>query len=165
MNKERILELANLIEQQEPRTNHTPTGFSMSIPFHACRTPSCIAGWACHLYGDDMTSDPLYVATGLLDLEGMLADELFAPDNDYAAYFAIRRAHNHVTPQHAAAVLRHLAATGEVDWSVKSFPKESETVENPDHFTQTEPQPIPENNSWDEIERITGWRPSALTGA
>ena len=27
-----------------------------------------------------------------------------------------------VTPQHAAAVLRHLARTGEVNWSVKETP-------------------------------------------
>lgn len=46
MNKERILALADLIEQQPHTTPYDKSGFDLSSYTHDCGTPSCIAGWA-----------------------------------------------------------------------------------------------------------------------
>ena len=94
-----------------------------------CGTPACIAGWAAVLYAgdaDEESIDNLGAAyrihdagAGALGLVGAstrppegprtMADELFTPQTLRLSA---------VTQHDAARVLRHLADTGRVDWSV-----------------------------------------------
>ncbi len=121
MNKERILALADLIEKLPKGSVYgEKSGFDMTDFSHHCGTPACIGGWArWEHFGrpDDIASEIVAsqlsyseVAAGYLgiDLEAT-AEELFYPptiDNWQG-----------ITPQHAAAVLRNLVETGEVDWN------------------------------------------------
>jgi len=123
MNKERLLILAALIEAQPFTSRRAKEGFYMNSILHECGTPSCIAGWgAWEALG---RPERLYNAGYKLEMAAATwlgfkhfeeefftkspAYELFYPDNDWFLY--------HGTPQMAANVLRHLAETGEVDWS------------------------------------------------
>jgi len=106
MNKERILKLADVIENaphQPIPPRGTPkrklAGFNMSN-WH-CGTVGCIAGWAREIFGEGP-----YDA---LDLEFWQADALYVPHGPT----------HDIQPHHAAAVLRHLAETGKVDWTVQ----------------------------------------------
>lgn len=117
MNKKRILALADLIEQQQHTSFSAESGFSMSSYVHECGTPSCIAGWASWLsFGKaPVLADEILLfdrARGYLGLKEDAAKSLFLPANyqDQDLY----------TPTQAAETLRHLAKTGEVDWSVSS---------------------------------------------
>ncbi|RWM86462.1 MAG: hypothetical protein EOR84_30585 [Mesorhizobium sp.] len=93
-----------------------------------CNSTACIAGWACLVLGKNgeirKTERPLSevnemyedFATDLLDLDYRTGMELFEPMNE-----RIELAENDwdkVTPRQAAKVLRNLAKTGEVDWSI-----------------------------------------------
>jgi len=125
MNIDRINDLADLIEKQP----HGPSlekegGFNMENYFHRCGTPSCIAGWACAMavdeYGPELKAKAKAAYRGphiawsdwlpadYLGLDRDKSFHLFAPDGDWSR----------ITPSQAAATLRHLAKTGEVDWSV-----------------------------------------------
>lgn len=106
MNVERIQELAAAIENAEHvahpsyAKDEAMTGFNMA-EWH-CGTVGCIGGWAEYLFADE--------ARESLGITLRMASDLFWPD-DVGPYVEI-------TPLQAAAVLRNLAATGEVDWSV-----------------------------------------------
>ena len=79
---------------------------------HECGSPSCIAGWAAWEFrerpevmnGFFVQSD----ARVYLGINRASASLLFIPDHFIEAYEA--------TPAQAAAVLRHLANTGKVEW-------------------------------------------------
>lgn len=118
MNVERILQLADVIEKTPHRLRYSETmkwrrlsGFNMSN-WH-CGTTGCIAGWACDVFGNG--NEPFYTdeiqfdAAVLLGLPHHIADDLFVPTDG---------ALTDIKPKHAANVLRHLAETGEVDWSI-----------------------------------------------
>lgn len=131
MNKERILELADLIENQAFADEGV--GFNMSYYYltnssglevkdyagHPCGTAACIAGhaWLAAQRGTDghvHTLDKIigprgeteYEAKKYLGLNWRVAEELFIPEC----------LGDHPTPAEAARTLRHLAATGNVDW-------------------------------------------------
>ena len=111
MNVENILKVADAIEQH----SIPDLGFNMSVwkeaasPWrrdmsgHNCRTVACIAGWTVALFPDDDAADAL-------GMDDDRADLLFYPRGwiNGSAFPSSR----------AVAVLRHLAATGEVDWSI-----------------------------------------------
>lgn len=118
MNVERINALADLIEAQ-PHSEEK--GFHMNHVVHGCGTPSCIAGWAewenegrpasLTFSGEGFLENAAkYLGIGEYDYDNkkLKATKLFYPGKTY--YYS--------TPAHAAKVLRHLAATGEVDWSI-----------------------------------------------
>ncbi|MBB3411264.1 hypothetical protein FHT87_005217 [Rhizobium sp. BK316] len=118
MKKEHILALADLIEEQEHTEEDDAEGFTMTAITHDCGTPACIAGWAAwealgrpsgHLY--DVACDLEGEATDYLGINPMKADLLFYPPEEVGLY-------QEITPSQAAATLRHLAETGEVDWTV-----------------------------------------------
>jgi hypothetical protein len=114
MNKARILALAEVIEKQPHVHPDDAEGFSMSDWFHPCGTPSCLGGWTIHLFvkKGHTTADPTqFRARGLLGLSQTEALDLFLPRLEQ-----IRESYDKITPAHAAFTLRHLAATGEVDW-------------------------------------------------
>lgn len=121
MNKERILELADHLERLMDPATETEAGFSMSIwdsegedlrgqyPDHSghdCGTLCCIAGWTERLW-----PEPDDYAGDILGLSRAMSYDLFEPRESYPDPYTS-------TPRRAAAVLRHLAATGEVDWSI-----------------------------------------------
>ncbi|PZP62989.1 MAG: hypothetical protein DI604_28090 [Delftia acidovorans] len=115
MNKERILALANLIEKQPHSAVEEVSGFNMVSYVHACGTPACIAGWAVASEGtpSPLAHQPIQPtgvssrAAKYLGLEYPEAEELFL-----GGVYDL----DEITPAQAAACLRHLAETGEVDW-------------------------------------------------
>ena len=114
MNAERIRELADVIERQPDVGFRALDGFNMEFVNHPCGTPSCIVGWARSLWGSQHSW-----LSDILDLVGDRAGQLIVPNHSYAHYVAHKGEPGHITASHAAAVLRHLAATGEVDWTVQ----------------------------------------------
>jgi hypothetical protein len=120
MNKERILQLADHLDNLPP----TEPGFYMGSWFqpvdenldgdstevirNECGTAACIAGHALRYFEDVPVkfSYPALAAGEILDLTYGQGDDLFTPFNHM----------NETDPHKAARVLRHLAATGEVEW-------------------------------------------------
>ncbi|MDR9777244.1 hypothetical protein RJJ65_32315 [Rhizobium hidalgonense] len=113
MNKKRILALADIIEKQPHTGKESAEGFSMSSYVHDCGTPCCIAGWAAWLSFRkpkqmvDSTA-VFYRAKTYLGLHEVEADLLFLPHEYHCG--------DKYPPSQAAATLRHLAETGEVNW-------------------------------------------------
>lgn len=117
--RERILRLADKIERLRPYE------FDVARWLSASGGPSCIASWAvATFHGDPKTSDDIgWTAHCLLGLDLEQARALFTPrtcdiypdiaDDDFSEIDAAR---HRITRQWAAATLRHLAATGMVDW-------------------------------------------------
>ncbi|TPL66573.1 hypothetical protein [Mesorhizobium sp. B2-4-1] len=101
-------------------------GESTNVGFQ-CNSTACIAGWACLVLGEngEIRSTPRSTreigwyeefAGDLLNLDAATRLALFEPMNssmvaDYVDWYK-------VTPRQAAKVLRHLAKTGEADWSL-----------------------------------------------
>lgn len=120
MNKERILTLASIIEQQPHVAAGAPAGFCLNTFFHFCGTPSCIAGYAiAQARREGFTFQPnlSYTerAAKYLGLGNSVAFYLCIPPQG-PEYLSHQYAD--VTPAMAAKVLRHLADTGRVDWSI-----------------------------------------------
>ena len=104
MNKEKVLQLAARIEQSNR--------FSMM----GCST--CIAGHTEEFDQDSYTPDSQQMRLSL-DLTSEETQELFTPAHTYADWSAGYGDHaQYITREHAGAVLRHFAETGEVDWRV-----------------------------------------------
>lgn len=119
----RIRKLASAIEKQPHVAPSADKGFNMWGYNHPCGTPSCIAGWAIYKFKSTRPG-PFETkhdhAARILNLDDRRALRLFDPEH-YGSMEDMRQ----VTPNHAAAVLRHLADTGEVDWSVGAHEKEA----------------------------------------
>lgn len=121
MNIPRLLELADAIEHATLAAQGI--GFNMSdwvstcdddMSGHSCKTTACIAGWAVELFTmkrilPETCEDIAAEVLGLDDYETQEA--LFYAGNIKASEM------DDITNTHAATVLRHLAKTGEVDWS------------------------------------------------
>lgn len=122
MNKERLLELADVIEHTPHKQiklvdnfdrEITPTFFNMGV-WH-CGSAACIGGWTNALYNTSQW-DCSEQAAQALDLDELTSDLLFFP-NGYAGW-QHGWEYEYVTPAMAATVLRHFADTGIVDWSI-----------------------------------------------
>ena len=102
--RDRILQIADDVEAN--------ADFDMGT-FYKCRTPGCIAGHAAArakvvgLVGSDTTD----VAVKYLGIRRY--DSLFYP---VSACDGVHFASGGITSAHAAACLRKLAKTGEIDW-------------------------------------------------
>lgn len=122
-NVENILKVADAIE----RHTIAELGFNMAsfvgvgetdLSGHNCGTTACIGGWAAALAtgdihaGDDMSAAEIARWLGLTYHE---AGALF-----YAWDRHDTVAFEEIQPERAVAVLRNLAATGEVDWNVRT---------------------------------------------
>jgi hypothetical protein len=127
MTKDNVLAVADAIEAQRfPRL-----GFNMRWLFlkreprrpdeidmsgHDCGTVACIAGWALAV---KKGSQPRNAKKA--EGEALITAEEYLGLNQYEAhalFFPPERHERDITPSEAVAVLRHLAETGEVDWSV-----------------------------------------------
>jgi hypothetical protein len=121
MNTDHIRHLADVIERQPHTDLNAPTGFCMTNWTHNCGTPACIAGWANFVQDDgDLYLGDISAAARWLGITRSQAGELFAPDENLCEEDGPLFLWSDITPTHAAAVLRHLADTGCVDWSVES---------------------------------------------
>ena len=119
MNKERILALADLVEQQP---HSIESGFNMGELIHGCGTPSCIAGWAAW---ESAGRPEMMVAEEGYAIENEASDWLglphivessYATDLSFDLFYPIGFGFDDITPKHAAFTLRRLAETGKVDW-------------------------------------------------
>lgn len=113
MNTERILHIADLIEEIVPQQ------FEMSdyVTENEYGTVACIAGWTYLTYGDaSLCGDTHESARVHLGLNEDEADDLFLP-NPLTSGLPARVTYSQITPAHAAQTLHKLAATGKVDWS------------------------------------------------
>ena len=102
MNKERLMELATVIEESKT--------FCQDYYYNHSGCPSCIAGHAVdHFRGiTDTEEGPSLKARRILSLDSRQAIRLFLdwPDNEK------------ITRELAAGVIRHLAKSGEVAWDL-----------------------------------------------
>ena len=112
MNTNEILDLADYMEALSPEK------YDQAFWFHGCNTPSCIAGHCVSRKGwkkigigvvkkGEKIGSVNKTAGDILGLEKELADRLFT---------SLPYIEGTPTPLDAAATLRHLAETGEVDW-------------------------------------------------
>lgn len=114
MNRERMLELADAIENRTLDREFDMRSFCRDRDQHdvdtSCGTAGCIAGWACWLFTEGTTvqyDDIETVAIGLLDLTGTEADSLFH------GWWSPEILPN-ITAEDAAAELRRLASQEQV---------------------------------------------------
>lgn len=137
MNKERITQLADHLDtltEDEFDMGQFERGrrYDHDLSDFACYTPSCIAGYAAHMFAPDRKDEQGHirscslVAKEVLDLDGAHSRQLFLPSPED---FSVARYDEHVygaTPQQAAQVLRILRDTGEVSWEQVMGPMENE---------------------------------------
>jgi hypothetical protein len=131
MNRENIRTVADAIEAASKRRAKPTIGFNMAdwrsnMPDrtgHKCGTSCCIAGWAFLVSeGREPTKDDArfgkvadvgaeFLGIGRRDVDNWeLRDQLF-----YARGIVDR---DSISPKQAVSVLRHLADTGKVDWTI-----------------------------------------------
>lgn len=87
---------------------------------YRCETPACMAGHCVALFGGGAyrRNDPEYNAMRLLGLSEDQAIELFSPGGEHADFTITTDSDpRFISPARAAAQLRRVAETGEVDWS------------------------------------------------
>ncbi|QIG75334.1 hypothetical protein EVC29_105 [Rhizobium phage RHph_Y52] len=120
MNKERILQLADHIENLPD-----PSKFDMGSYGHRCGAPACFAGHTFELFAgghrETLGGGEIHAtAASLLDLTDVEADRLFTPSTVVIREFGQI---DHITPydisnKTGAKVLRHFAETGTIDFEV-----------------------------------------------
>lgn len=97
--------------------------FTMAMIVDERDRPGDIAGHLRALAGIESVS--LLELGERLGLAGDLAYELFMPMHEFADFAAYHGGKGWIAPEHAARVLRHLADTGEIDWSLGTPPVET----------------------------------------
>ena len=125
LNIEVINQLADVIEQCEEveqrlhKWGMVGPAFNMQKAHYRCGAPACLIGHNASMHGRTRTAlfGNLEIADDLGITEKQ-ADELTAPQHDYADYYVNPGSQGFITKDHAAAVLRHLADEGVVDWSI-----------------------------------------------
>ena len=144
MNKQKILDLANLIESKEymEEDENDPDiaadGFNMNEWSFPCGSPACIAGWAVFMEGEWPTvkddadarvagqwayDNCRPMARNVLGITETQAQLLFTPEffdmmpTDEDGFIVGEEYFDEtITPSWAAACLRHLAEYNEVAW-------------------------------------------------
>lgn len=113
MNAENILKVAKAIEQH----SIPDLGFNMGVVCgkarydlpdlsgHNCGTVACVAGWTNKVFN---TPASAAAAGDILGLSDDVSELLFLPEG---------WTENDIKPDQAVRTLRHLAETGEVDWT------------------------------------------------
>lgn len=121
MNVEKILHYADVVEQQPWADRNARAGFNMAVVLHPCGTPSCIAGWVEFGENGKTTPSRTMAQTGRASLD-LSSDQWFALFYGRASRPGLHGVQapglHQVQPKHAAAVMRHLANTGDVDWAI-----------------------------------------------
>jgi len=125
VNAQNILKVADAIEQ------HSIPGLGFNMDYlktagrwahqvdHLgvadCGSVACIAGWASTVLTHDIGFS---VAAKALGLDGETADQLFYATNHPKAHRGEYGPLSTIEADQAIRTLRHLASTGEVDWTV-----------------------------------------------
>ena len=134
LNVERLHKLADVIEVQkdnsklsQQQTWKADEGFDMRHVTHECGTPSCIAGFVFNLFGGGQ----MLMSGGLSTAAELLGGEYYVKTKDAVELHPLfmpapRSPAWHATPAQAAQVIRHLAATGEINWDKFVPAKEEE---------------------------------------
>lgn len=118
MNKERLLELADFLDN-EAKMKEQKFRFRMELWLDSeergCGTVGCVAGAAVHLFGDPTSPQRVDLqAAELLELYQPTMDQLFMGfDRNGSAHQSQIGGDSHA----AAHAVRSLADTGKVDWS------------------------------------------------
>ena len=119
MNKKRILALASVIETMPHvmADRGYVVGFNMHSYTHNCGTPACIAGFAVMLAEKKSPNYKIKVADRQFS---HMAGRFLGITIEQTAilFFPRHKKREEITPAEAAATLRNLAETGEVDWSI-----------------------------------------------
>ena len=154
MNKERILKLADVVEQQESQNLYEATfnGFDMRAFItssknekgYYCTAPACIAGWAIYTFAPERFGGTIGHRTGreVLGLTNQQALDLFSPTSPRSNYLAKPGAHDYIKPKQAAAVLRHFALTGKIEWD-RFAHLSHEDIAKPEYKPKPRPKPAP----------------------
>lgn len=121
MNTERLLALADVIERTPHReivetyAEEAPAGFNMGT-WH-CGAVCCIGGWAEAMFVlNKRHRADVTTAAWALGLDELTADRLFYPGEESG--WDIELSYDDITPVMAAVVIRDLAQTGSVHWSL-----------------------------------------------
>lgn len=128
MNKENILELADVIEKQ----SIPDLGFNMAYYFaddyndysgHRCDTTACIYGFAMTIMcSGDYLDARFSSAISYYDVDEWLGVDVTMGARIRYYLDAVRNSDGRpvveITPHQAARTLRHLAETGNLDWAV-----------------------------------------------
>lgn len=113
----RIYRLANFIEKLPPKLFDMNSGMTGKLPNHTCGTAACIAGWAGHLWPEEchhsLTENGEELAWSYHKTRRALG---ISKESAVTLFYDYPLS---CSRQHAAAVLRHLAKTGKVDWSIE----------------------------------------------
>lgn len=125
MNKERLLELADLLETEKVAKHFDMnkyfagpdiirmSAYNLGDALDNCKAVACIAGWTVAKF-DPKTpikyGEVKERAQELLDITEESANALFTPDQEFVSWKSI-------SPSDAARAVRTLAETGSVDWS------------------------------------------------
>lgn len=114
---EKLLELADLIEQNEDEFNMSDYSHSFD---DRCGSPACVCGWWDFMTGNRGLGDCEETTAREMGLKRRWASEVLKGDYVYlfrpgVAYEALER---DPTAADAAKVIRHFALTGQEDWSV-----------------------------------------------
>ena len=115
------LEGCEVVEGEEWRRRDTKKvpdehSFTMeSLQYH-CGFPACLVGHGLVLAGQSLAHAlPTAAFSDIYGVSQHLVSELYAPSLEYR--WGIRSGSpGHITPRHAAAVIRRLVEVGEVDW-------------------------------------------------
>lgn len=134
MNTANILALATHIRAGSPNVKFDMHNYACALAEHKCQSAACVAGWALHLGAPEAYTawvaaefsmewpetvphhSPREFAPKFLGLTAAQAEALFLPDT--ISINGERWSPYNATAEQAARVLDHLAATGQVDWSV-----------------------------------------------
>ena len=126
LNVGNINKLADRIEQCKDvhYEDHKPSteepSFTMYSPFYRCGAPACMLGhFATRTDGGQPSAIMLGIALGI---DTHQAYELTAPQHWGYAHYEVTDSDElgYITVKHAVVVLRNLAETGEIDWTLGS---------------------------------------------
>lgn len=119
--KDRLLAVANAIEQEELAKSDLKIGFNMADFYsdigyrdrtkHSCGTIACIAGWV------SLMDDPS--VRGGREMDSRAKDILGISSEDAAelfGYYVSSGELGNFSSERAVSVIRHYAETGDVDW-------------------------------------------------
>ena len=118
--------VADTIEGLNPRDEYRLQdedrykSFCMARVYYECAAPACIAGWTCYLAEYESGKDTMSQAAEHLGLDAFQQNLMFAPVSHQPhglRYAAKLDEEGYISPQLAAACLRHYAKTGSVSWT------------------------------------------------
>ena len=91
--------------------------FTMETLYYDCGSPACLVGHGLVLAGPSLPAlDPTQLFSDIYGVSDDLATLLFAPQTLEYSWGRSIGTPGHITPHHAASVIRHLVEIGVVDW-------------------------------------------------